>query len=73
MAGNAGLPQANGHLIDRLQVVHTVRLYSAKNGAKEHTGTLCGYDGGAVSIETPAGTLRFEKNEVAMVRLHVDF
>ena len=51
----------------------TVRLYSAKNGAKEHTGTLRGYEDGAVSIETPAGMQRFEKNEVAMVRLHVDF
>ena len=51
----------------------TVRLYSAKNGSKEHTGTLRGYEDGAVSIETPAGMQRFEKNEVAMVRLHVDF
>ena len=50
----------------------TVRLYSAKNGLKEHTGTLRGYEDGAVSIETPAGMQRFEKNEVAMVRLHVD-
>ena len=51
----------------------TVRLYSVKNGAKEHTGTLRGYEDGAVSIETPAGMQQFEKNEVAMVRLHVDF
>ena len=51
----------------------TVRLYSAKNGAKEHTGALRGYEDGAVSVETPAGVQRFEKNEVAMVRLHVDF
>ena len=51
----------------------TVRLYTAKDGAKEYTGTLTGYDGGAVSIETAGAEKRFEKNEVAMVRLHVDF
>ena len=50
-----------------------VKLYRPKNGQKEFPGVLKGYAGGAVSIETPAGTLRFEKNEVAMVRLHVDF
>jgi ribosome maturation factor RimP len=51
----------------------TVRLYTAKDGAKEHTGILTGYDGGAVAIREAEQEKRFEKNEVAMVRLHVDF
>ena len=51
----------------------TVRLYTAKDGAKEYTGTLTGYDGGAVAIREAEQEKRFEKNEVAMVRLHVDF
>ena len=51
----------------------TVRLYTAKDGAKEHTGILTGYDGGAVTIREAEQEKRFEKNEVAMVRLHVDF
>ena len=32
-----------------------------------------GYDGGAVTIREAEQEKRFEKNEVAMVRLHVDF
>ena len=51
----------------------TVRLYTAKDGAKEHTGILIGYDGGAVTIREGETEKRFEKNEVAMTRLHVDF
>ena len=51
----------------------TVRLYTAKDGAKEHTGILTGYDGGAVAIREGEAEKKFEKNEVAMVRLHVDF
>lgn len=48
----------------------TVKLYSAKNGRKEFAGVLAGYDEGAVSLEDGA---RFEKNEVAQVRLSVTF
>lgn len=51
----------------------TVRLYTAKDGAKEHTGILTGYDGGAVTLRVGESEKRFEKNEVAMTRLHVDF
>lgn len=50
-----------------------VRLYTAKDGAKEHIGTLCGYDEGAVTVREGEKEIRFEKNEVAAVRLHVDF
>ena len=51
----------------------TVRLYRPRDGAKEFVGTLEGYDNGRVTIATAAGPIAFEKNEVAMVRLHVEF
>ena len=50
-----------------------VKLYSASHGAKEHLGHLAGYEDGAVTITTPGGeTLRFEKNEIASVRLRIE-
>ncbi|MDR0889481.1 MAG: ribosome maturation factor RimP, partial [Oscillospiraceae bacterium] len=50
-----------------------VKLYSPKAGKKEYPGTLAGYEDGAVSIETDGETLTFEKSEVALVRLRVEF
>ena len=49
-----------------------LKLYRAKDGAKEFSGVLSGYeDGVSVSIET-AGVIRsFAKEEVALVRLRV--
>lgn len=46
-----------------------VRFYRPVDGRKEHTGVLTGYEDGAVFVD---GT-RFEKNDVAQVRLHVEF
>lgn len=51
----------------------TVKLYTAKNGGKEHVGILRGYEDGNVSVEIGGNTITFMKNEVAMVRLHVEF
>ena len=49
-----------------------VRLYRPLEGSKHFTGTLSGYDDGAVSILLPTGkTQRFEKNQIAQVRLAV--
>lgn len=45
-----------------------VRLYSAKLGRKEYSGVLSGYDHGAVLLD---GGLRFEKGEIAQVRLRI--
>ena len=50
-----------------------VRLYRPKDGSKEFTGTLDAYEDGRVTITTPAGSMTFEKNEVALVRLYVEF
>ena len=50
-----------------------VRLYRPVDGGREHTGALRGYDGGDVTIDTPAGPRTFEKKDVAQVRLHIEF
>ena len=50
-----------------------VRLYQPKDDKKEIVGTLAGYDDGAVTISLGSETVRFEKKEVALVRLYVEF
>ena len=56
--------QFMGHLIE-------VRLYRAVEGAKEYTGNLSAYENGDITIETAGQTRRFEKNEIAIVRLRI--
>ena len=48
-----------------------VKLYRAKDGKKEYVGILSSYEDGDVEIETNGETVRFEKSEVAQVRLRV--
>ncbi len=49
-----------------------VKLYQPIGGSKEYKGTLTGYEDGDVTIE--AGTsMTFKKQQVALVRLYVDF
>ena len=50
-----------------------VRLYRAREGRKEFAGVLTGYEDGAVTIDAGGQTLRFEKPDVAQVRLYVRF
>ena len=50
-----------------------VKLYKPVDGKKEVVGTLAGYNDGAVTLETNWQSIRFEKNEVALVRLYVEF
>lgn len=50
-----------------------LKTYSPRNGRKEFPGVLAGYDSGAVSITMGEETLRFEKSEIALVRLRVEF
>jgi len=47
-----------------------VRLYRTRDGKKEFVGVLEQYENGDVQLE---GGLRFEKKDVAQVRLHVTF
>ena len=50
-----------------------VKLYQPKNGMKEFAGTLTGYENGKVTVEMNGTSFTFEKNEVALVRLRVEF
>ncbi len=46
-----------------------LRLYRPAGGGKERIGVLTGYEDGAVSVDG----VRYEKKDVAQVRLHVEF
>ena len=50
-----------------------VKLYRPKNGLKEFPGILRGYEDGKVTVEAGKETITFEKSEVALVRLRVEF
>lgn len=49
-----------------------VKLYAPKGGSREHPGKLAGFEDGAVVLDTSAGRERFEKNEIAGVRLRIE-
>lgn len=51
----------------------TIKLYRPRNGLKEIPGVLKGYDNGKVTAECGKETITFEKSEVALVRLRVEF
>ena len=51
-----------------------VKTYQNRDGRKEFAGRLAGYEDGAVLLDMGgAEPVRFEKNEVALVRLRVEF
>ena len=50
-----------------------LKTYQNRDGRKEFPGVLKEYDGGAVVLEMGKQELRFEKNEVAMVRPRIVF
>ena len=50
-----------------------VKLYRPRNGLKEIPGILRGYEEGKVTIEAGKETITFEKSELALVRLRVEF
>ena len=50
-----------------------VKLYRPRNGLKEIPGTLRGYENGKITVEAGKETITFEKSEVALVRLRVEF
>lgn len=51
----------------------TVKLYRPYNGLKEIPAVLRGYDDGRVTVEAGKETITFEKSQVALVRLRVEF
>ena len=50
-----------------------VKLYRPRNGLKEIPGILRGYEDGKVTVEAGKETITFEKSEVGLVRLRVEF
>lgn len=50
-----------------------VKLYRPRNGLKEIPAALSGYEDGRVTVEAGKETITFEKSEVALVRLRVEF
>ena len=51
----------------------TVKLYRPHNGLKEIPAILRGYEDGRVTVEAGKETITFEKSQVALVRLRVEF
>ena len=51
----------------------TVKLYRPRDGRKEFPCILRGYEDGKVTVESGKDTITFEKSEVALVRLRVEF
>ena len=50
-----------------------VKPYRPRNGLKELPGVLRGYEDGRVTVECGKETITFEKSEIALVRLRVEF
>ena len=50
-----------------------VKFYRAQNGQKTCTGTLTGYQDGAVTLDLGGEEVTFPKEVVASVRLHIGF
>ena len=51
----------------------TVKLYRPYNGLKELPCVLRGYEDGKLTVESGKDTITFEKSQVALVRLRVEF
>ncbi|MBQ8237821.1 MAG: ribosome maturation factor RimP [Oscillospiraceae bacterium] len=51
----------------------TVKLYRPRNGLKEIPCVLTGYEDGRITVEAGKETITFEKSQVALVRLRVEF
>ncbi len=73
---SAGLERALKRPGDFAQFMNApvlVKLYRPRNGLKEIPGILRGYEEGKVTVEAGKETITFEKSEVALVRLRVEF
>ena len=69
---SAGLDRAlkrPGHFAQCMGQKVDLRLYRPVEGRKAATGALTGYEDGAVTVDG----VRYEKKDVAQVRLHVEF
>ena len=50
-----------------------VKLYRPRNGLKEIPAVLTDYEDGRITVTAGKETIQFEKSEVALVRLRVEF
>ena len=50
-----------------------IKTYKPVNGAKEFTGTLVAFDKDSFTIEFEDGTEKFNRSDVAQIRLSIDF
>lgn len=50
-----------------------VKTYKPRDGRKEFSGVLAGYENGAVTLTVGEQSLHFEKDEIALVRLRCEF
>ncbi len=48
-------------------------LYRPYKGSKKFVGTLDAYDNGSITISGSGQPIRFEKDQIAQVRLYVSF
>ena len=73
---SAGLERALKRPSDFAQFMGSpvsVKLYRPRNGLKEIPGVLKDYADGKITVEAGKETITFEKSEVALVRLRVEF
>ena len=73
---SAGLERALKRPSDFVRFMNsavTVKLYRPRNGLKEIPGFLRGYEDGCITVEAGKETITFQKSEVALVRLRVEF
>ena len=73
---SAGLERALKRPSDFAQFMDAavlVKLYRPRNGLKEIPGILRGYEDGRVTVEAGKEMITFEKSEVGLVRLRVEF
>ena len=73
---SAGLERALKRPADFLRFMGApvlVKLYRPHNGIKELPAVLRGYEDGRITVEAGKETIIFEKSQVALVRLRVEF
>ena len=73
---SAGLERALKRPSDFAEFMNSpvlVKLYRPRNGLKEIPGILRGYDQGRITLEAGKENIVFEKSEVALCRLRVEF
>lgn len=50
-----------------------VKLYKSRDGRKEFSGHLAGYENGDITVTVGKQSLTFRKDEVALCRLRIEF